>query len=315
MRLYLAPMRGLTDSVYRNTYSRYFPGIDLAIAPFITTVQGNKIKPAHIRGLLPEQNQSMPVIPQILSNNPEKFIDLARYLTDMGYADVNWNLGCPFPMVANKKRGCGLLPHPEQVDVFLDKVVPSICARLSIKTRLGRYDADEIDRLMPVFNRYPLSEIIIHPRTGAQMYTGQTDLCRFEKCVKMSNHPIVYNGDIQSRENFEGLSARFGQLSGWMIGRGVLANPFLPGIIKQGSDACSEKIPILIRFHDELFDQYQHILSGPSHAVQKMKGLWAYLSLSFPDSAKALKKIYRANDIGRYHAGVEEFFSTTVFGG
>jgi len=310
MQLYLAPMRGFTDSVYRNVFSRYFDGIDLAIAPFISTMRGDKIKPVHIRGLLPEQNQSMPLIPQILSNDADGFIRLAVYLSDLGYKTLNWNLGCPHSMVANKKRGSGLLPFPVQIDAFLDRVMPAIPNRLSIKTRLGRYDADEIFELLPVFNRYPLEEIIIHPRTGVQMYTGKTDLDRFAMCLEISDHPVVYNGDICSRDDFVRLSARFGRISRWMLGRGVLSDPFLPGTIKRGSVVCTDRIGTLKQFHDDLFEQYRELLSGPSHVVQRMKGLWRYTAQPFPDNGKVLKKIYRARDIDSYRQWVEAFFES-----
>jgi len=151
----MAPMRGFTDSIYRNTFNTFFGGFDVAVAPFISTLNTKKIKHSYLKDLLPENNSSIPVVPQLLSKSPDDFIVFANRLSDMGYATINWNLGCPFPMVAKKKRGSGLLPHPDRIDSFLEKTIPSIPNRLSIKARLGRESAEEIVRLMPVFNRYP----------------------------------------------------------------------------------------------------------------------------------------------------------------
>ncbi len=183
--------------------------LTLPSAPFITTQHGKRIRPSQTRELLPENNSGMPVIPQILSNDPDAFIILAKYLYDMGHETINWNIGCPFPMVANKQRGSGMLPFPDKIDAFLEKTLSAIPNTLSIKTRLGRNDVNEIFQLMPIFNRYPLTEIIIHPRTGRQMYEGKTDLKTFETCLFLSHHPVVYNGDITDIDTFRALSGRF----------------------------------------------------------------------------------------------------------
>ncbi len=307
-KLYLAPIRGFTDAVYRNTFSEHFSGIDIAVAPFVTTHQGKRIRPALIRGLLPENNTGMPLIPQILSKDPEGFIRLATRLYDLGYDTVNWNLGCPFPMVANKQRGSGLLPYPDKIDSFLETVLPAIPNVLSVKTRLGRRHGDEIFRVMPVFNRYPLKEIIIHPRVGIQMYEGKPDLETFEACLGLSAHPVVYNGDISSLDSFQGLSLRFPEVSRWMLGRGVLINPLLPEIIRNGQDIFPHKIEIIRQFHDALFQEYGKILCGPSHLLERMKGFWKYFSLAFEESRKIQKKVHKTKKTDRYTQIVSHFF-------
>ena len=305
--LYLAPMRGLTEATYRNIFYRYFSGIDLAITPFITTVKANSISKRHIRDVLLENNSSMPLIPQILSKDTEGFICLAKTLYDSGYDEINWNLGCPYPMVAKKMRGSGLLPYPEKIDKFLDTVLAKIPNRLSIKTRLGRFHEDEIFSVIPVFNKYPISQLIIHPRTGKQMYDGHANVDKFSDCLSFSNHSIVYNGDIKSLSDFQKLQIRFPNIDKWMIGRGILANPFLAEIIKNSNDIKInyEKIKC---FHNELYEQYQSNLSGPGHILGKMKGHWKYLSQIFQNNKKLLKKIQRSSKIKQYENIVNEAF-------
>lgn len=309
-RLYLAPMRGYTDAVFRNTYIKYFNGFDGAIAPFVTTLKGNCIKPSQIRDLVPENNLGMPLVPQILSKSPGDFVFLANHLFDLGYPVVNWNLGCPFPMVAKKGRGSGLLPYPDKIEEFLAAVVPAIPNTLSIKLRLGRKNAKEIFRLLPVLNSYPLQELVIHPRTGIQMYTGDIDLDTFEKSLALSEHPVTYNGDITTLDDFLKLSERFTGVNSWMIGRGVIADPFLPAVIKTGKDRFEDKIKIMHRFHDDLYAGYREIFQGPSHLVARMKGLWKYFALCFEESRNIQKKIFKAKTAHRYESVVAHFFES-----
>lgn len=189
--LILAPLRGFTDGVFRNAFNRHFGGIAEAVAPFLTSIKGRRIKPSHLADLMPQENRNLPVVPQILSNNGEDFICLANALADLGYTEINWNLGCPYPMVAKKKRGSGLLPHPDEIDGLLEIICRGFSGNLSVKTRLGRFSADELEKLIPIFNRYPIARIIVHPRTGAQMYAGQVDLSAFAHYLPHLDHPVV----------------------------------------------------------------------------------------------------------------------------
>lgn len=311
-QLYLAPLRGFTDYVYRNTFTGHFDGFDGALAPFIPTVTAERFKPSHFKDILPENNPTMPIVPQIISNQSADFINLAVRLFDLGYTSVNWNLGCPFPMVAKKNRGSGLLPYPERIDAFLEKTVSSIPNRLSIKTRLGRRTINDIFKLMPIFNRYPLEEIIIHPRTGIQMYDGKTDLDTFERCLKQSVHRVIYNGDITDLRTFKDVFLRFEDIDGWMIGRGAVTNPFLPAIIKAGRDDISHKVEKFKQFYDELFEQYRQVFSGPGHLLNRMKGFWTYFSKSFQNSHKIAKKVHRTQKMHHYMKIVDRFFAEEV---
>ena len=308
-RLYLAPLRGLTDGVFRTVFSRHFSGFDLAVAPFISTVSTPRVKPTLLKDIRPERNRAMPVVPQLLSNDPEGFIRMARRIADLGYGEINLNLGCPFPMVAKKGRGSGMLPFPDRVAAFLDRVAPAIPCALSVKTRLGFHAADEIFRLMPVFNRYPLSELIVHPRTGVRMYGGRPDLETFSACLAESALPVVYNGDIRSPAAFHCLKDRFPAVRGWMIGRGALADPFLAEHLKAGSEKIPPDLTRFRVFQEDLFRSYDEILSGPAHTVDRMKGFWYYFSQSFPENRRDIKKIPRSRSPEGYHDAVSAFFA------
>ncbi len=306
---YLAPMRGVTDVTYRNIWSRHFTGFDGAMAPFISTVQGNRIPPKVVSDLLPEKNTGLPVTPQIIGNRAADFIRLACCLFDLGYKTVNWNLGCPWPMVARKARGSGLLPYPERIQEFLEQVLPAIPGQLSIKTRLGRFHAQEMLKWIPVLNRFPLAEVIVHPRTGIQMYEGTVDLDGFETCLAQLAHPVVYNGDITTPDRFKSLKSRFPSVSRWMIGRGVVANPFLPAALSTGA-IPGFRMEKISRFHDELVAEYHQIFSGPSHLLQRMKGIWKYLAQSFENGNALLKKIQKTRRLTDYEQLVAQFFNT-----
>jgi len=303
-------MKGFTDHMFRNAFTEHFGGFDLAVAPFIASKRDTVIKKKHVKDVLPENNTRLPVIPQIMSKAAEDFTNLANYLYDLGYETVNWNLGCPYPMVANKKRGCGMLPHTDMIGEFLDQVIPRIKGRLSIKTRLGYRTVDDIFRLIPVLNQYPLAELIIHPRIGLQRYEGKIDIEAFGQCLAMVDHPVVYNGDIRTPAVFNKLSRRFDNVSRWMIGRWCLADPFLPLVIKTGKDDIEDKIRKMKQFHEALFEAYSVVLDGPSHLLNKMKGLWRYFSLPFADCGKTIKKIKKSRHPDQYLKLVNLFFET-----
>ena len=313
-RLYLAPMQGYTDTVFRNTYARFFDGLDIAVTPFISTIRSKKIREKHVKSVLPELNQTMPLIPQLMSNAAEDFITMANRLYDLGYQEINWNLGCPYRQVANKYRGSGLLPHPEKIDAFLHQVIPAISNRVSVKVRIGRHDRGEIFKLIPLFNQYPISEIMIHPRLGIQMYEGEVDLDTFKECLAQSAHPVVYNGDIKTSADYHHLSARFPDVHGWMIGRGLIIDPFLPAMIKAGKDGPNipdeKKLEIFRQFHDALFAVYREILYGPSHITDRMKGFWVYFSQRFSDGPGVFKKIKKTRRPEEYQQITDTFFNS-----
>jgi len=309
--LYLAPLHGVTNHVFRGAYFKFFPGFDAAYAPFIGSAGGTKIGEAHFRDLFPELQSGTPLVPQILGNQGDDFLRTADRLISFGYKEINWNLGCPFPMVANKQRGSGLLPYPEKIRLFLDQVCPRLSAALSVKVRLGRNDPAELLALMPIFNDHPLARVIIHPRIGVQMYDGEVDLRGFEKAASLSVHPVAYNGDIADEATFAALRASFPQIREWMIGRPAIRDPFLPQRLK-GSAPGADSLETLRAFHQELYSRYRDILHGPRHVLDKMKEIWTYLGQSFPDGIKASKEIIRAKDLEAYEKGVEGMFEAYV---
>jgi tRNA-dihydrouridine synthase B len=305
--LSLAPLRGFTNALYRNLFSVHFQGIDAAISPFINTLSAKQISRSHIKDILPENNHGMPVVPQIIGNDPAGFIQLATKFHDLGFDTVNWNLGCPAPMVANKRRGSGMLPYPELIKAFLDEVMPRIPTRLSIKTRIGSKKKEEIFTLLPIFNQYPLAELIIHPRTGVQMYSGSVDLDTFEECLPLLQIPVAYNGDILDYGAFIKLKQRFKTVSRWLIGRGVLSNPFLPGILRSGDENIPQPEARFKKFHDDLLEAYRTELSGQSHLLDKMKSYWLYFFRSFENGEPVFKKIKKVNTLKKYEAVVGKF--------
>ncbi|MGD8844489.1 MAG: tRNA-dihydrouridine synthase family protein [Desulfobacteraceae bacterium] len=304
----LAPLKGITDALFRTTFAEFFNGVDRAVAPFLSTTSGPRIKPSLLKELLPENNRTVPVVPQVMSKRAENFLPLAMALRDLGYDTINWNLGCPAPMVAKKGRGSGLLSNPEAIERFLDKVLAVMPHRLSIKMRLGRHRVDEIFELLPILDRYPLKEVIIHPRTGVQMYKGVPQLDIFEQCLARCRHPVVYNGDIVAPESFNRLRHRFPGIHGWMIGRGAVSDPFLCSALKGQVVDGGEKRLLFRQFHDALYSRYACKLYGPSHLLNRMKGLWSYFVKSIEEGRALQKKINKARNVRHYEDVVDAFF-------
>ena len=308
----LAPLQGFTDVTFRNVWARHFFGIDEAMAPFISTMGQQRLKPTRLKDVAPENNRLMPVIPQILGNVSADFIFLARHLYEMGHNRINWNLGCPHSKIAKKHRGSGLLPYPAKIDELLDQIIPNISASLSVKIRLGRRSKDEIYSLLAMFERHSLEGIILHPRTGIQMYEGTSDHDAFEKAIQSSRHTFTYNGDIIDLASFKRVRDRFPNINRFMIGRGILSNPFLAEEIKETSKSSTPRIDRLKAFHDDLFAEYDKIFSGPAHLTGRMKGFWNYLGPSFRGSKKPLKHILKATSLPAYIDRVEAFFDQNL---
>ncbi len=305
----LAPLRGVTTVDYRNTFCRHFSGVDSALAPFIPTVTGKVIKPKLLSDILPEKNKAMPVVPQIIGKEPSDIIVLAKTIYDLGYEEVNWNLGCPWKFVAKKMRGSGLLPHPDKVDAILDQVLSEIPGKFSVKVRLGLKTEHDLKALIPVLNKHDLSEVIIHPRTAVQMYDGVVDIDMFSECFEMLTHKVVYNGDITSVGFYQALQERFPAIDKWMIGRGVIVNPFLAAEIKGATPLPPAEYAAAVHaFHDDMLSCTEERLSGPGHMLGCMKELWKYMALSFYESDKKLARILRSKTMNEYGRRVEEFF-------
>jgi tRNA-dihydrouridine synthase len=311
MILELAPLHGVTNKTFRAAYFRHFGGFGAAMAPFILAVRTKDAKPNHFKDLLPgpkaERAASIPLVPQLLASDPEAFRETILVLADLGYAEVNLNLGCPYSMVAKKGRGSGLLPFPDRVEALLDSGCSISGIGVSVKLRLGRSDPSDIDRLMPALNERPLIRVILHPRVGTQMYRGSVDLGGFERAAASCRHPLVYNGDIVDRRGFDELQKRFPKVDSWMLGRGALANPFLSEELK-GSAPKGDEAERLRAFHDDLYGSYREILCGPAHVLDKMKEVWSYLGASFPRAGLDLERITRVKSLEEYSSTVDRIF-------
>ena len=309
-KILLAPLQGLTDFRFRNAFHKYFDGIDVYYSPWICLSHSKEMKKSHIIDVQPENNKGYRVIPQIMTNDVEDFIFLANYLSDLGHTEMNWNLGCPYPMVAKKGMGSGMLCQPLKVVEILEQVLPKINIQLSMKMRLGYDNNEETLNLIPHLNDFPLTEIIIHGRTAKQMYTGTVDQEVFGKCVEASKHSMVFNGDILRYSQLAELQAKFPTVDKWMIGRGIIANPFLPEMILDKTDAYPEDTtPLFMKFHDELMENYGSQLSGDKHLLMKMASFWEYFATCFSDPHAIYKRVKKAKNMNGYYDAVAQNLS------
>ena len=308
-KIYFAPLQESTDYIYRSAHAKFFGGVDKYFAPYIVRQNDGIVKTSHLRDIKSENNQDYPLVPQILAGNSTDFVFLARLLQDNGYNEINWNLGCPYPMVTNKGLGSGLLPHPDRIKSILETSLPQVNCKISVKMRTGLQSHDEIFQIIDVLNEFPLSEIIFHPRYGKQLYRGEPDETVFAEVHKVLKHSLVYNGDIESAENLNRIDLLFGDITTWMIGRGILKNPFLPLLLNGGSLPDVEERAIIMRnFHNEIFLKYSNFLNGSSHILMRMEKFWSYFSFAFPDQHKTFKRIKKASNLVKYEAAVNENF-------
>lgn len=339
IKLSLGPFQGITDAPFRNVFKRHFGGIDKFYTPFFTGIQKDHAKNMQVEEINPRFNDIETLTPQILSADAEEILRFATQCKELGYKEINLNMGCPFPRVANKKRGSGLLPYPEKVDAMLGRVFEQIELKFSIKCRLGYFSPDEIVPVIAVFNRYPLSELVIHPRIGKQLYKGEADVHRFAELIPLIKAPLVYNGDIVSVESFERIRNEVQPVNEFMLGRGLLANPFLAedikkhfgGTLGEGASSVDTRVTELAslagcptsikafskpdnkpqRLHAYVIDLYEDRLrhaGGSPKVLGRMKELWSYLMYSFDEPQDIWRKIKKLNALKEYEDAVETVF-------
>lgn len=299
--IYLAPFQGITTYTYREVYTKHFRCIDKLFTPFFTGNQKpNSVAKRAYEFNFPIQN-GVEVVPQILSKDVDEIIRFANFCDKKGFKEVNWNLGCPYPRVANKKRGSGMLPYPDMVNEILEKVTTESSIKFSIKCRLGYFSSDEIMELIHVYNSYDISELTIHARLGKQLYSGDVDIDALKKVMAISNIPIVYNGDIFSKNHYNLISQKLGVVNKWMIGRGLLVDPFLPLKIS-GREVPELEVQkeIAYRFMMDLYLAYRKKTNDSLQAINVMKELWRFMSYSYSNPQKVFNKIKKTTSFDDY---------------
>lgn len=273
------------------------------MAPFLPAQSAGKFRPKVWQDIDPDINTALPLIPQLMGNRPETFTDTMRMLNEQfGYEDYNINIGCPSSPVVRHTRGCGLMPHPDTVEAIVSKITGKTSFRLSLKMRLGLHSADEGRELLRRLNGYPLDFLVIHPRLGDELYEGSPHWDLFEEFCQLSTHKIVYSGDIFSVEEYQRLSERFPNVSGWMLGRGLLRDPFLAEEIK-GMPA-GNKAARFRAFHNDLVTALLPI-RGESGTLANLKELWHYFAEFTHLTDAELQSLLRINDLAAFIQATE----------
>lgn len=293
MRLWLGPLQGFTEREFRKVYAKHFPGFDIAVSPFIPLTTGEKIKPVHLKDVLPKEDEGMHVVPQVLGNKADQFLNMAKHLQGIGYDEINWNLGCPSRVVVKHGRGSGLLKYPDRIEEVIKHFFEESDMKLSVKLRLGYQSGDEIYQVLEMLEAYPVDSVIIHPRRGIDMYDTSADTSAFKKCLDYTKHKVVYNGDIFSYSGFQKLSSAFPTIEDWMLGRGPLKNPFLPEQIKTNKPSSNEA-ERLKAFMDELFAIFRE--KKPHRWMSKVKEYFLYYAYLFENDEVVYRRITRIND-------------------
>ena len=288
MELYFAPLEGITDHIYRRIHRRYFPGVDRYFTPFLSPTQNHIFPPRERKQILPENNRDVPLTPQLLTKNAADFLWAANALEDMGYEEVNLNVGCPSSTVTAKGKGAGLLGDLDGLRRLLDGIFDaSVPVRISVKTRLGMRDAEEFASILAVYNDYPISQLIIHPRTKTEMYGGTVHLDAFEKALAASRAPVCYNGDVRTAADIRAIRSRFPAIGAIMIGRGLAADPALVCRAEGGASGRDT----LKKFHQELCGAYCAAFGGPGSAIHRMKAIWSLMLGSFQGGENYAKRL------------------------
>lgn len=305
-------MEGITGHIYRNALEKYFPGTDKYFTPFIAPDQNKILRTKERRDVLPENNHVPELVPQILTNSAEDFIRTAKVLQELGYEEVNLNLGCPSGTVVSRKRGSGLLAFPDEVERLLDGIFSEIQMKVSVKTRIGKDDAEDAFWLMEIYRKFPLSELIIHPRIQKDFYRGEPNQELFGKLIRTSkeqddenNFPICYNGNLLTEKDYLFFAEKFPEVDAVMLGRGVIANP---GLIRQIRSGLKTDKKTLRAFHDEVLEEYRSLFGEDKNALFRMKEMWIYMIHLFTNHEKYAKKIRKAQSLAEYRCAADALF-------
>lgn len=312
MKYYFAPMEGITDSIYRNAHYRFFPGVDKYFTPFIATNQNGTYKPRDITGILPENNQGLVIIPQILTNKSEQFLQAMKDINAYGYEEINLNLGCPSGTVVAKGKGSGFLGRREELDHFLEDIFSKAITKISVKTRIGKEQPEEFEELLDIYNKYPLEELIIHPRIQKDYYKNKPNMQVFQYAMKKSVNPVCYNGDIFTVSDYRKVHEMCPQVECMMLGRGLIANPGLIQDIKQEREVPDKYV--WKEFHDQIYKEYQKVLFGEKNVLYRMKEIWFHMLPLIPDSEKYAKKIKKSERLSDYEQAVDPLLEEMLKG-
>ncbi len=299
-------MEGISGQIYRKAHYDFFHSMDKYFTPFITPHEKRSLNKKEREDILPENNRGQKTVPQVLTNRAEDMIRVVTELQKYGYEEVNLNLGCPSGTVVSKGRGSGFLGRKEELNRFFEEVFSTVECRISVKTRIGMESSEEFPEILEIFNRYPISELIVHPRVRRDQYKNMPNLDAFRYAVDNSVNPVVYNGDLFTVADYERFVNAFPEITSVMIGRGILANPCLVDMIEKRGMLTKET---LRKFHDRLYNDYAGELFGERNLLFKMKELWVYMVQMFTDYERYWKKIRKADHLADYKAAVERLFA------
>ena len=303
MRYYFAPMEGLTDSIYRRIHHKYFPGVDRYYMPFISPTIHRSLTHKEDRELPPASSVSFTAIPQVLTKVPEDFLWAAQVCADRGYGEVNLNVGCPSGTVVSKGKGIGMLRSSEELDRFLDAVFSASPLPISVKTRLGLETAEDFVRILDVFNRYPITELTVHPRVRKDFYKEPVREEWFRYAYETSKIPLCYNGNIITKQQADEIAAAYPGVESVMIGRALVGDPGM--LCPEGTSR--EKLKM---FHDELVEEYTRVFGSQRNAMFRMKENWSLLHKRFEDTDRLWKKLRKTTDYQEFMAISSEIFQT-----
>lgn len=303
MQYYFAPMEGLTDSVYRRLHHKYFGGVDRYYMPFLSPTVHRALTPREARELPPADSVGFAAVPQLLTKVAEDFLWAARVCKELGYTEVNLNLGCPSGTVTAKGKGSGMLRDPDQLDNFLYEIFSQNPLPISIKSRIGFEDPEEFPKLLDIYNRYPVHQLILHPRVRKQFYKGAVDMDSFRYCLANSKAPVCYNGDLTSLSKIQFFQEQFPQVESVMLGRGLIGDP---GMLVPGGTTVEALEP----FMDELLEEYAVVFGSRRNAMFRLKENWGMLCHRFAGSEKLTKKLRKTTDYDEFRAITAQILHT-----
>lgn len=301
-KIEFAPLQGYTDAIYRTMHNKVFGGINCYYSPFIRLEKG-EVRQKDIKDILPENNENINLVPQIIVNSNEEFLKLTESVSNLGYKRIDINMGCPFPLQTKKGRGAAILQNTKHLEDIVESINSINDIDFSIKMRLGMDSAEDAKGALEIINKAKLHHLTIHPRIAKQQYKGEIDYQTFDYIYQNCLHPIIYNGDILSQEDIYNIINIYPKIEGIMIGRGLLAKPYLAmELNKTIRLSVSERLSMIMKLHDAIYDHYSSVMQGEHQLLLKMKTFWEYLDEEI--GKKPYKAIKKSVNIKKYELAI-----------
>lgn len=289
-------MEGITDSLYREAVVETCPGWDVLACDFLRVPAAGHYPIKHLRAHMGERFMQDPqwlkrTIFQILSSEKSYTAEISRDLAALGIPWVDMNLGCPAKTVCKSGGGSFLLQDLKLMARIVRDVRKNFNGHFTCKVRVGWADGASFSDVIRILNDEGVEMITVHGRTREQMYKEPANWKWIEDAVKISQVPIVGNGDVWSPEDARRLMNETG-CHAVMVARGAMKTPWFPMLFKENlPDTPGSRLEMSRLFIRNYADKMSGAGVSERGLVKQLKGITRYMLDDMPGGAGLRREV------------------------